>query len=184
MRKRLIPCCALLLASSLLFTSCIGEFALTKKVLTWNKQISNKFVNELVFFGMWILPVYEISAIADALVINSIEFWSGSNPLASTGHKTIDAQTGRYLIAWDETGYTITNEADHSVTRLNFDKDTDSWSVATPEGDVTFLTFIDESHVKMPTQDGSSTVVELSHEGVLAYKEAIGCSNRFLAENE
>ena len=38
---------ALLLGSSTL-TSCIGSFALTNRVLSWNKQVGSKFVNELV----------------------------------------------------------------------------------------------------------------------------------------
>ena len=42
-------------------------------MLEWNDQIGGKFVNELVFIAFWILPVYELSAMADILVINSIE---------------------------------------------------------------------------------------------------------------
>ena len=35
---------------------------------------------------MWILPVYELSFVADLFILNSIEFWSGSNPaLAQAG---------------------------------------------------------------------------------------------------
>lgn len=180
MRKIFVPVCALMLASSLLFTSCIGSFKLTNKVLSWNHQISNKFVNELVFFGLWILPVYEISALADMLVINTVEFWSGTNPIAA-GQTTVTDENGRFLIAWDETGYNITNETTGEVTRLNFDIDTRSWSLATEHGDVTLLTFIDDTHVKMPTRDGSTTIVELSESGVLAYKDMLE-SQMLLAE--
>ena len=63
----------LTLAGSMMFTSCIGSFQLSNKVLAWNKQVGNKFVNELVFFAFWILPVYEITTISDLLVLNSIE---------------------------------------------------------------------------------------------------------------
>ena len=46
-----------------------------------------------MFIAFWIVPVYEISALADVLVINSIEFWSGSNPVADVGNvKTIDGK--------------------------------------------------------------------------------------------
>jgi len=80
--------------------SCIGSFGLTHKVLDWNNQVGTKFVNELVFFAFWVLPVYEVTAIADLLVLNSIEFWSGNNPVeAST--KVIDTDQGRYYIACD-----------------------------------------------------------------------------------
>ena len=67
-----------LLCSCIAFTSCIGSFKLSNKVLSWNKQVSNsKFVNEVVFFCFWVIPVYEVTTIADVLVVNSIEFWSG-----------------------------------------------------------------------------------------------------------
>ena len=179
MKKFLLPVCAVVLASSMMLTSCIGNFALTNKVLDWNHQISNKFVNELVFIGFHIIPVYEITALE--LVVNSIEFWSGNNPVASTGEKIVDDGTERYLVAWDESGYTITDENSNTVTRLNFNKDENSWSLATSEGDVTFLTFVDDSHVKVPAADGTYTVVELSQEGLLAYKDLVGQSDYLLA---
>ena len=71
----------LALCASMGLSSCIGSFALTNKVISWNNQVGSKFVNELVFFAFWILPVYEVTALADVLIINSIEFWSGNNPL-------------------------------------------------------------------------------------------------------
>src|SRR5574344_1082418 len=112
---------ALLLASSMMFTSCIGSFALTNKVLAWNKQVGNKFVNELVFFAFWILPVYELSAVADVLVINSIEFWSGTNPVTAST-KVINGHDGRYLVKCDKTGYTIKSERDGSEFKFAFNE--------------------------------------------------------------
>ena len=86
MKKKIFTAAmALVLAGSMTFTSCIGSFALSNKVLAWNQQVGSKFVNELVFFAFWIVPVYEITTLADVLVLNSIEFWSGSNPVAYKG---------------------------------------------------------------------------------------------------
>ena len=48
------------LCGSMTFQSCIGSFSLTNKLLSWNNTIGNKFVNELVFFAFWVIPVYEI----------------------------------------------------------------------------------------------------------------------------
>ena len=71
MRKFKIAVSALLIAgSSLVFTSGIGSFGLTNNVLSWNRNIGPKFVNELVFFCFWILPVYEVTALVDVLVLN------------------------------------------------------------------------------------------------------------------
>ena len=160
----------LLLCGSFITTSCIGSFSLTNKLLSWNKQVGNKFVNELVFFAFWILPVYEVSCLADILVINSIEFWSGSNPVAK-GTKVIDGNDGRYLVDCDGKGYTITSENDGSVVRLDFDEEEQTWSVNADGQSYKLMTFIDDSHVKMITPDGSMQVVELSQSGVWAYQQ-------------
>ena len=158
----------------MVFTSCIGSFSLTKSVMSWNRSIGSKFVNELVFFAFWILPVYEVTALADVLVINSIEFWSGENPL-SASVKAVDTDHGRYMIACDGKGYTVTHQDSGQSVRLDFDVPSQTWSVQTPEGDkVPFMTFIDDSHVRMVTPAGDFREVELSAAGVLAYQEAAG----------
>ena len=144
MKKRLIPVALIAAISIPVFTSCIGSFALTNKLLSWNQSLGSKIVNELVFIGFWILPVYEVSALADVLVLNSIEFWSGSNPMAS-GKKVIDGQDGRYIVECDGKGYTITSDNDGSKVRLDFDVAEQTWSVALPDGEsIDFMTFIDD----------------------------------------
>lgn len=170
MRKFKIAVSALLIAgSSLVFTSCIGSFGLTNNVLSWNRNIGPKFVNELVFFCFWILPVYEVTALVDVLVLNSIEFWSGNNPV-SASVKAVDTDHGRYMIACDGNGYTVTHEATGDSVRLDFDRMSQTWSFETPAGDkVPFMTFIDDSHVRMRTPDGSFMPVELTAQGVSDY---------------
>ena len=62
---------------------CFGTFALTRKLWNWNNTVSpNKWVKELVFFVFAVVPVYGLAALGDALIFNSIEFWSGNNPIA------------------------------------------------------------------------------------------------------
>ncbi|MCI5707669.1 MAG: DUF3332 domain-containing protein [Odoribacter sp.] len=74
---------ALLVASVPSLTGCYGPFRLSTKLHNWNGQVSNKkFVNELVFLGFCILPAYELCLLGDALIFNSIEFWSGNNPIS------------------------------------------------------------------------------------------------------
>lgn len=171
MKKKYFTVAAVMLsAGSLLFSSCIGSFALTNKLLTWNKQVGGKFVNELVFVAFWILPVYEVSALADILVINSIEFWSGSNPVAQ-GRTVIDGQDGRYLVDCDGKGYTITSENDGSVVRLDFDTAEQTWSATVGGETYELMTFIDDTHVSMPGLNGESVVVPLDQDGVWAYQQ-------------
>ena len=75
--KKFFKLTAVMIASSIMFSSCIGSFQLTSKVKNYNENIGSKWVNELVFVAFCIVPVYELAALADALVINSIEFCIG-----------------------------------------------------------------------------------------------------------
>ncbi len=134
--------------------------------------MGNKFVNELVFFAFWVLPVYEVSCLADVLVINSIEFWSGSNPVAQ-GRSVIEGQDGRYFVDCDSKGYTITSENDGSEVRLDFDDESRTWSMTTNGETMELMTFIDDSHVQLPAYDGEKTIVELSQPGVFAYQQMV-----------
>ena len=169
----------LALGGSMLFSSCIGQFALTNQVLSWNKQIGSKFVNELVFFAFWVLPVYEVTTVADLLIINSIEFWSGTNPLTAST-KVIDTENGRYLVDCDGKGYTITCEATDEALRLDFDEEEQTWAVNINDQQYPFMTFIDDNHVKMITPNGDFQEVELNEQGVLAYSETI--SSTYMAQ--
>ncbi|MFN3528710.1 MAG: DUF3332 family protein [Bacteroidia bacterium] len=74
---------ALTLSGTLLVqTACMGSFALTLKVYEINNTITdNKFVNNFIF---WIIaaPVYSFTTAVDVFLLNLIEFWTDSNPLA------------------------------------------------------------------------------------------------------
>ena len=163
-RKLTIVAVALTLVCSMMFTSCIGRFALFNKVKDWNNQVGSKFVNELVFVAFWIVPVYEITALADVLV-------------AYNTTKAIDTENGRYLVYCDKSGYTITSERDNSVVKLAFNDEDDSWSVQTGDADIKFMQFVDDTHVKMIGPDGNFSTVELNEAGVYAYQQlALGSS--------
>lgn len=85
MRKFITKAAVIVLvgAMGIAMSSCYGPFRLTSKLHDWNGQVSQKkFVNELVFLGLCILPAYEICVLGDGLIFNSIEFWGGNNPIA------------------------------------------------------------------------------------------------------
>jgi len=71
-----------LIGSTGILSGCYGPFRLTTKLHQWNGNVSNKkFVNELVFLGLCILPAYGLCTLGDVLIFNSIEFWGGQNPI-------------------------------------------------------------------------------------------------------
>lgn len=163
----------LTICGSLTLSSCIGSFALTNRVLAWNKQVGNKFLNEVVFFCFWILPVYEVTSIADVLIINSIEFWSGRNPLQASV-KTVKTENGTYTIACDGKGYTITNDWTGEDVRLDFIEAEQTWAVNHDGELMPFLTYVDDNHVKAITPEGDMRMVELSETGLMAYRAEAG----------
>ena len=181
-KKYLSVAVVLAIASSMMFSSCIGSFGLTNNVLSWNKQVGNKFVNTLVFAAFWIVPVYELTILADALVINTIEFWSGSNPVAANT-QIIDGKDAKYQIERNDCGYIITNLADNSVVKFNFDAVENSWSLEANGETHKLLQFVDDNHVKMVAPNNEFQLVELSHEGVLAYQEIVNNNSLFAQAN-
>lgn len=66
-------------------SSCYGQFALTKKLHGWNGSLGNKFLVWLVFLLFFIVPVYGVATFVDAIILNLIEFWTGSNPMGGGG---------------------------------------------------------------------------------------------------
>jgi len=63
-------------------TGCFGSFALTKQVKSAADGINNKVVKEIVyFFGT--VPVLAVCTIlGDFIILNTFEYWIGSNPVA------------------------------------------------------------------------------------------------------
>lgn len=173
MKKRYLSAAVIcLVLSSLTLSSCIGSFRLTGSVLKWNNQVGSKFLNELVFFAFWVLPVYEVTSLADILVLNSIEFWSGRNPL-SASTKVIDTDNGRYLVKCDGKGYTITNQTTSESYRLDFIEEDQTWTATIDGNTYPLMTFVDDSHVRMISPDGCMRLVEVSEQGVMAYSHDV-----------
>lgn len=159
---------ALLLSS---MSSCMGRFALTHNLYAWNEQVSNKFINEIIFVAFWILPVYEVCGLADLFVLNTIEFWSGDNPMTAST-KAIDTDNGRYLVKCDGKGYDITFEPTGVRYRLDFACESRTWTLQFDGQEYPLMTFVDDTHVSVPLPGGSWQTVELSEAGVLAYRDA------------
>jgi hypothetical protein len=62
---------------------CYGQFALTRKIYDWNgRATNNKFANSVITWALILIPVYEVCALADFLVFNTVEVFSGRNPIA------------------------------------------------------------------------------------------------------
>ena len=175
MKKRNITLLvAATLACSMAFTSCIGSFGLTNKLLSWNQSINSKFVNELVFVAFHIIPVYEITCLADLLVLNSIEFWSGDSPVADAGKtETLQTKEGVYTVETLKDGYHIEKKGEENAgVDLVYNQEENSWNVKAGDATYQLLKYNSENEVVMYLPDGNEMNVERSQAGILAFQEA------------
>jgi len=106
-------------------TACYGPFNLTRSLYKWNGEISgsgqveSKWMREGVFLALVIIPVYEFSLLIDALLLNSIEFWGGENPVKlSDTHE--DGRTR--VVRLGETIATMTAENDGNSVHVTYAK--------------------------------------------------------------
>jgi hypothetical protein len=102
---------------------CYGKFALTRKVYALNGEVRDKFLRSGLTWVFLIVPVYGVAGLADFVVLNTIEFWSGKNPVAE-GEKDFQYVDGvdRFDIHARKQGETVT----YTITHYNFDNYVDS----------------------------------------------------------
>lgn len=181
MKKNKMTLVCAVLAGSLLFTSCIGSFKMWNGLKDWNQGVGDKFVNELVFIALHIVPVYEIAYLADLVVLNTIEFWSGSNPMASNEVKEIKGENGEYLVKTNNNGYTITNKDDNQSMDLVYNQETQTWNAVTDTENIELVKINNNGTVSINMQNGTSMTVMPDMQGVAAARAAIGSTSFFAA---
>ena len=172
-RSRLTLVAACVFSGTILFSSCVGSFGLFNRLSSWNQGVGNKFVNELVFLAMNIVPVYPVAYLADALVINSIEFWSGSNPMANVGDvKKVKGENGNYLVETLENGYSISKEGEKTSMELFYNKESNTWNVAADGSSAELLKMNNDGTAEMTLPNGEKMTVTLDARGLTAAQQA------------
>lgn len=144
MRKIRVSVAALMIGmSAMMMSSCIGNFALFNKVLKFNQSLTNnKFINWLVFLALNVVPVYYFSFFLDAILFNSIEFWTGSNPMANVDMK-VQGEKGEYHVKSTDNGYRLEHLESGVVANLNFDVAAQTWSIESNGESVKLVSFVD-----------------------------------------
>lgn len=134
---------ALLATSSL--QGCYGSFQLTGSLYEWNGRVTRSaFVQQLLFWGLCIIPVYELALVGDTIIFNLLEFWTGSNPIADSG----DAPANTVL-------------ADGSVV---FEREGRRYQLQPLDGDrVALLVDGQQVAIATPTDDGGLALEDHAH---------------------
>jgi hypothetical protein len=72
-------------------SGCLGQMGLSGKVKKFNMEATeDRWGREGLFLGLYIIPVYEIAALLDLLIFNSVEFWTGTNPINNKSPALVD----------------------------------------------------------------------------------------------
>ena len=115
MKKLNLKVVACLMMGTLLYSSCIGSFSLFNSYAKWQCNMTgNKFINAIV--GFILMPIVgSVCLFVDSVVLNTIEFWTGDNPMHANIGKTkqVLGSDGRY----------------YAVTTLKDDKQQNIWSL-------------------------------------------------------
>lgn len=174
MRMKHLKVATLFMAGAMLTSSCVGSFSLFNRLANWNRQATNeKFLNELIF--IIISPAYAICGIADALVLNTIEFWSGSNPMAQRVGTTTEVmgQDGRYYaVTTLKNGYKIKKPTGEEIFFV-YNKKTKTWSEQHDGQVVDLFTFNDDGTIQAYMPNGESLKLTQDEAGLFQARMAI-----------
>jgi len=179
MKKTSFKVAAILLSGTLLCSSCIGSFALFNKYEKWQcSMTSNKYVNGIV--GFILQPIVGgVCLFVDAVVLNTIEFWSGDNPVAANSTQKVMGQDGRYYaVKTTKTGYEVT-APDGTVTLFTHDAQTDAWSMTQNGVTREMFRFNADGTIQATLQNGQTLTVGNDEAGLEQVRDAVATDDYF-----
>lgn len=91
--KRFIVLMMMVTALAPSLGGCFGKFAITRKVYSLNASVHDRYLRNVVTWAFILFPVYWVSGALDLFIFNTIEFWSGQNPVAE-GERTFQYSRG------------------------------------------------------------------------------------------
>jgi hypothetical protein len=170
MKKFTKPILVTLLAIVMIVSTfgCFGNFALTRRLYQWNSSVGDKFINNLVFWVLLWIPVYSVATTADFLVLNTIEFWTGTNPMAmKAGDEVIkytQADGNTYKITIKQNNITVEEVIGANVGQtleLKYNADNQSWYLNDGVQNVKIAT-VDGTKLNLIYPSGNSLAVDIA----------------------
>lgn len=142
------------LCFSFLTVGCIGQMGMSGKVRQFNLEATeSRWGREILFVALMVLPVYEFASMLDVIIFNSIEFWTGKNPLNGKPSVTPISDVRTF-------------EADGSsiLMTLRDDKSIDV-EVFTPDGERHFFNLIRTDEGVMARNRIGEIIARVPHDG-------------------
>ncbi|WP_420320605.1 DUF3332 domain-containing protein [Flagellimonas sp.] len=182
--KKVISC--LMLSCAILFSSCLGSFKAFNNLKDWNQGATDsKFLDNLIFWGLNIVPVYGLFFLGDALIFNVIEFWSGSNPIAmkegesETQMVEHEGNTFEMVATKNRVQVTVV-EGPKKGKKIDlvYKPDEKSWNAVRPNGEVIKLSSFEEGFYIVYMPNGTKVKInpmDSREEGLAILKENKVC---------
>ena len=170
MKKILKPVLVMMVAVLLMVSmfGCYGNMALTRKVWEWNGSLGNKVMVNVVFWVLNFVPVYSATVWIDVVILNTIEFWTGSNPLAmAPGEENIrfaEADGKKYQISTTQNRIEIKElegpDAGKTLELL-YDSNSSSWYMNDGENSIKIATMQGDK-LNLIYPDGQTLAIDLA----------------------
>jgi hypothetical protein len=155
---------AILVSMSLTMLSlqgCYGRMALTKKVYALNGEVNDKYVRSLVTWVFIFVPVYGISALADFVLFNTIEFWTGNNPVAQGEKDFMYASDGQtFQVHAKKSGETVNYLITHYEGDRYLDTMTIKWDLKSGNSAASFTDAVRTTEYRAVREKGGVSVTK------------------------
>lgn len=179
MKKMSMKVAAVLLSGSVLCTSCIGSFGLFNKYEKWQCSMTNsKIVNGLV--GLILQPIVGgVCLTVDALILNTIEFWTGKSPVTASTIQQVQGSDGRYYaVKTTKKGYEI-KAPTGEVTKLLFNEADNTWSVSQNGVTREIIRVNADGTIRATLQDGKTITITNDQAGLDLLRQTVDMENLF-----
>ena len=181
MKKYTVKVGVVLIAAGMMCSSCIGSFGLFNKYEKWQcSMTSSKIVNGLV--GLILQPIVGgVCLTVDAVVLNTIEFWTGKSPVTASTIQQVKGQDGRlYAVKTTKKGYEIKSPTGE-VTLLIFNEQDQSWTMSQNGVTREIFRVNADGTIRATMQDGRQLDVTADQAGLDQVRQAL--DDRCLALN-
>ena len=173
MKKYTVKVGVVLIVAGMMCSSCIGSFGLFNKYEKWQCSMTgNKYVNGIV--GLILQPIVGgVCLLVDAVVLNTIEFWSGKSPVTAETLQQVKGQDGRiYAVKTTRKGYEIKSPTGE-VTKLVYNEKEQSWTMK--QGGVTREIFRvnADGTIRATLADGRQLNVSADQAGLDEVRQAV-----------
>ena len=115
-------------------TACIGRMATSGRVGKFNLEVTeSKWGREITFLALYLIPVYPLAGAIDLIIVNSIEFWTGTNPL--------NGEPGLARFQTEKSGYAAAADGSEAISTLREDGSIDL-EIRAADGSVHFMNVV------------------------------------------